>query len=122
MAVIKQTSHILLIHPVADFCTLGFVPTPRRLLAYRPDPLGPVIESNSQILLTHSVADFCTLGFAPTPIGPRWPHPRGRPRWFSAYRSDPWWLVIKPTCQIILIHSVADFCTLGFAPSPMGPG
>ena len=75
--VIKLTCQILLTHPVADFCTLGFTPSPigprrmhprvwpRRFSASRPDPWGPVIKLTCQILFTHPVADFYTLGFAP---------------------------------------------------------
>ena len=54
-------------------------------------------------------------------IVPRWPHHRGQLRWFLAYRPDPWGPVIKLNCQIFLMHPVADFCTLGFATSRIGP-
>ena len=130
---IKLTYQIFLIHPVADFCTLGFATSPigprwlhpsgqrRWFLAYSPHRWGPVIKLTCQIFLTQTVADFCTLGFKPSPIGPRWPHPRGWPRWVSAYSPDPWGTVIKLNCQIFLTHPVTDFCTLGFAPSCIGP-
>ena len=111
---------------------LGFAPSPigpswphprgrpRLFLAYISDRWGPVIKLTCQILLTHRVVDFCTFGFAPSPIRPRWPHPMGRPRWFSAYSPDPWRPVFKLTCQIFLTHPVADFCTLVFALPPIG--
>ena len=111
----------------------------------------PVIKLTCQIFLTHPVADFCAVGFTPSRIGPRWLHPEGgrdgsrpigltpgasdqtnlsdpvtwphsrRMRWFLAYRPDSWGPVIKLTCQIFLAHPEADFCTLGFAPSRIGP-
>ena len=164
---IKLTCQTFLTHPVADFCTLGFDPSPiglrwphprgrsRWFLAYRDSdqtnlldlphsPSGrflhpwfrPLTQRNTmaaprerprcikltcQTFQTHPVADFCTLGFAPSPIGPRWSHPSGRSRWFSAYWPDPWLPVIKLTWQTFLTHSVPDFCTLVVAPSPIGP-
>ena len=116
--VIKLTCQFLLTNPVADFCTLGFAPSiivprwphprvrPRWLSANSPDSWGPVIKQTCQIPLTHPMADFCTLSFEASPFGPRWPHPRARPRWFSAYRPDPWGPLIKLTCQILLTHPV----------------
>ena len=88
--------------------------------ANRPDPWWPLIKLTCQIFLTHPVVDFFTLVFAPSSIGPRWPHNRGQPRWFSADRPDPCWPVIKLTCQIFPTQPVADFFTLAFAPSPIG--
>ena len=129
----KLTCQIFLTRPVAHFCTLGFAPSPilpgwqhprglpRWFLAYSPAPKGPVIKLTCQIFLTHLVADYCTLGFTPLPIGPRWPHPRGQPRWFSAYSTEPGGPVINRICQIFLTRPVADFCPLGFAPSPIRP-
>ena len=131
-SILEHNFHIFLTHPVADFCTLGFAAAPigarwphsrgRRkwFSTYRPDPLGPVIKLTCQTFLTHPVADFCTLGSTPSPKGPKWPHPTARPRWFTAYRPDPGWPVIKLTCQPFLTHTVADFCILGFASSPIG--
>ena len=131
--VIKVTCQILLTHPIADFYTLSLAPSPigprwlpargwpRSYSAYSPYAWGQVIKLTCQILFTHLVVDFCTLGFTPSPIGPRWLHLRGLQRWFSAYRPEPWVPVIKIACQILLTHALADFCTLGFAPSPIGP-
>ena len=80
-----------------------------------------MIKQIRQILLAHPMADFCTLGLAHSPIGPRCPHPRGWPRSFSDSSPDPYGPVIKLTGQILISHPLADFWTLGFAPSPKGP-
>ena len=130
---IKLTCQIFLTHQVADFCTLGFAhlpigprwPHPRRwprwFSAYSSLPWRPVTKQTCQIFLTHPVADFYILVLAPLPIGPSWPYTRGQPRLFLAYISDRWGPVIKLTCQIFLTQPVVDFCTLGFATSPIRP-